>query len=237
MPLSNETGVFYVDIDSLIDTRLNILQSLDSELTKKLVESNQWQERRNFKVTGYPESFFREFYRTRNKGAIAVLSPTLVFDTLIEVMSAFTQDCKFREILVKRKLYVDVSRYDLKETDGKFIEDMISESLNGTVDVEVISYSIDMKWVRENNINTMFMYDGIYWLRKQGLKHRGLKYASPGTVLITPFDDFYFRDMETDTVSPEQAAEQFAVTVSESISLAFVNMEIFSIKIKIENAT
>lgn len=154
-----------VDIDTILDTRLSLLYSLDSGIAKKVVDSKKYHYRKKDNFGNISSDIFNALFRDRNKSLLklATLTP------MCGIIRAHYGDIKLDPINLDAKLspciYLNTHPYNFTLEEMKNIQ-FAMDKLVPNAEVKVIALSnaqLHPDWINGRILN-MYKYDGIDWL-------------------------------------------------------------------------
>ena len=155
----------YLELDSLVDTRLALLYSLSEKTAIEVLPD--YHLRRNDIFGNIPYRLFEELYKLRKKNILEFAIPTKILDILGMMVAEKRGDV--RNIGDKYKLYLNTYPYVLtkeeqdrfSEVITRFIPDLFVECIYET------QYSLTPKFITDKDISDIIMYNGLEWLEKQ----------------------------------------------------------------------
>lgn len=183
--MTKHTGI-YLDLDTIIDTRLNLLYAIDDKLADKVVKSDKWKNRfvDSFEYISY--RVFKNLYKKRNRSLLSTPRVTKV----IELLSELTIKIRHRNINFGQSgnviVYLNIFPYDIDIMEIDMLLNGISQSLPSHVEIKIIKESyITPEWI-SNNVIVVLMYDGLEWIEKNTANKNLIKINLPEVLMITP---------------------------------------------------
>lgn len=155
----------YVDLDSIVDTRLPLLYFLDEELAAKFVIENKYNNRHIDEFEYVTSDIFKSFYRDRNKSLLALATPTNIMSL---IKSYYIETVTNNRILGgdgKITIYLNIYPYELTYDEIVMLEIGLKEAV-GDIIVKVVKMGpeeLTPNWIIER-IHLMIMYSGMEWI-------------------------------------------------------------------------
>lgn len=227
--LENNTKLgIYINLDSLIDTRLSVLHYHSPKIFKQVVKSiDKYQSRLKDEFDYLDTELFKEMYKKRNSEMIKEPIPTFIPEFIKSYVLTCLQE-KSGEIVT---MYLNVYPYKFTDEEKELLKKSIFVIYNKLIDVEILDKpdnDITVKFIHEN-IALMIMYNGINWL-EHNLANKSLRSLNlPDVLMICP-------RLVDKLVVKKTAINDFFLDfekiVHPFIQLLFLTPRIFSIKIK-----
>ena len=182
----------FTDIDTILDTRLLVALTIDFDKAMSELESGKYHERIRDQIAKIPYELFRAFYDKRNKLILQHAAPCKIIGIIRDYFLEAMSDVKTSvEPDTKYLLYLNIHPYDLLEEEIDNLKKYVSLFIPG-VDINIVNFSlkeIKPEWVSDN-IQTMVMYDGLYWCEyfmatKELINHPVLNCAMLAPAVIT----------------------------------------------------
>lgn len=227
--LENNTKLgIYINLDSLIDTRLSIIYYHSPKMFKDIIKNiNSYQSRLKDEFENLDVELFQNMYKKRNSLMIKEPLPTHV----PELIKSYVLTCleeKSSEVIT---LYLNVYPYKFRSEEKELLKKSIFSIYKGLIDVEILDEpdtNISVKFIHEN-IALMIMYNGIKWI-EHNLANKKLRSLNlPDVLMICP--------RLVDKVVVQKTAindffSDFEKIVHPFIHLLFLTPRLFSIKLK-----
>lgn len=222
----------YIDIDSLLDTRLGLLQTIDPELVKRVVVKDAYWHRNHTNWDaltdgGITTEKFDEHWAARTSD---ILPHSMMTDILAPLKSVtLMNEVNILDGIVKDRLALTINIWpynigiDVQEALTQALHHYLMDDLPITyIDNDLTTYTpVDMI----NEFEQAFMFDFHWWLRKHAFALS--KVRAPGFTLILP------RLLEkdpSDLTLEEMKAEifQFQMVLRYYIDIDFIDARCFS---------
>jgi len=156
-----------IDIDTIFDTRLPILYTLDRKLTADIVKAGEYRNRLKNDFRHIPNDIFEAFYKTRTK---AVLEIALQTDALTLIAQYCSEAYANNYIETKDhppvNVYLNIYPYKLHLGEQEILKALIEDFIPADITVIVVNMNnleLTPNWVLDN-VGTIFKYDGLDWL-------------------------------------------------------------------------
>ena len=173
-----------IDLDSILDVRLAILYSLlpksIASVTKKYVE------RKTDLFPPVPYNLFKVYYDRRNKNILNYGIPTNILKIVEEAAIADREH--ITRTMVDNTIFINTYPYKLTENEKKEFSARLLKILP-FVEINYIFKNMEelsTKFIVENEIFTVIMYDGLDWLEKQVALLNIVEDPLLGRTLIVP---------------------------------------------------
>ncbi len=218
----------YIDLDSIIDTRLGLLNSIDSTLAARIY-SNGYQNRHN---DNYPMMHFLEFkerYRSRTPLVLKTPFPTMMLSLVQMQAMELSQENLLKGGDGVVTIYLNFFPYDLDKYEKTIIiNSMLIKMPKRVKIIDVFDESVSLEFV-EDNIHTIIKYDGLEWLNKQIsiTKHSNINIHHVD--LIVPDIISYSNKLK---VERDDILQHTAFTLLPIVNVMFVSVGLFSAIIK-----
>lgn len=177
----------YIDLDSMFDTRLALLYSMNRDIAQKCFMDKSYFKRKkdNFGPISY--DIFMSLYRKRHKGLLQFAVPTNIISMLNEHYCSVYRDVKNYEDTTKPIVYLNTYPYELSITEQSNITLGLSKLIPNIhlLPICVSNAELTPEWVNEN-IRTMFKYDGLDWLEYHIATLDAIKKPMIDVLLISP---------------------------------------------------
>ena len=158
----------YTDVDSLYDTRLEVLKLINMAEVNKIILDGSYHNRIKERYGNIPYDMFYPIWRRRNKRIFAKAMNTLIPVLIQQYHNALYVDELFADVKNDIKLYVNIYPYDLSKVERQMLEVILSIIVPMTkiVTINVPDSELTTHWVAAN-IGTIFKYNFIEWVNKQ----------------------------------------------------------------------
>lgn len=180
----NEKKNVLIDLDSLLDVKLAIFESLVpnqmEEITKKYVD------RKSDLFCNIPYNLFKCIYDKRSKAILNYAIPTNIIGILQSVV--VTDREHITRTLEDNYIYVNSYPYMLTEKECKEFEKRLLFMIpTAKIKFVCLDYEkLSCEFLVNNNIETVIMYDGLDWLEKQVALNNIVGNPLVGRTLILP---------------------------------------------------
>ena len=224
-------SVFYTDLDTIMDTRLATIFTMDQYVAAKLIASG-YNTRTQDVFEGIDFETYHKIYANRDKRILAASVVTKV-PILIREFAEATCVSEHDEINPKiPKLLVNTSPYELDEEEKHAIVKGIAVSTEGKIDIELTNMSIDdlsPDWVHKN-IDMMAMYNYNTWLDRQAELKRFENQTCCETLLFAPRVVLSKEMPDVDLDALFIDLEKF---ISPFVGIRFIDVDTFSAVMRI----
>ena len=224
---NNDKLGIYINLDSLIDTRLSILHYHSPKLFKNIIKDlDGYQARLKDEFDYIDVELFQEMYKKRNSKMIKEPIPTFMPDLIKSYVLTCLEE-KSSKIIT---LHLNVYPYKFSLQEKELLKKSIFKIYKGLIDVEILDkpdYDISVKFIQEN-IALMIMYNGIKWV-EHNLANKKLRSLSlPDVLMICPR---LVDKVEVRKTAINDFFSDFEKIMHPFIQLLFLTPRIFSIKI------
>lgn len=225
---SNSKHDIYTNLDSILDTRLGLIYSLNKKLFASIVKDNlnNYQSRIMDDFNGFDNRLFKELYKKRNNETIKSPIPTYIPHLLKSyIINALEQ--KPDEIIT---LHLNVYPYKLSQEEKKNLHNGIFNIFKGIINVEILDKpeaEVTVKFMHEN-IGLIVMYNGLDWIDHNLSNKNLLSLGLPDILMIVP------RLTNRIVVKKESINDfftDFEKYLHQFVQLLFLSPRLFSIKI------
>lgn len=219
----------YMNLDSLLDTRLSLLFDFDKKLFNDLLKDGDIKYYLN-RITdsfGYIDNdLFKELYKKRDSKTIREPIPTHI----PQLIKSYIAESLVEHPKKRVKLFLNVYPYVLSDNDKIKIRNGIRAIFNGYLDVEIMDVPenlISVKFVYEN-IGLMIMYNGLEWAEYQIATGHLVSLRLPDVMMIAP-KLYTTKIYKNDSV--DKSFTDLEKILHAFIKVTFINVKFFSIKI------
>ncbi len=175
----------YIDLDSLLDTRLGLFMSMSPELAAVIYNNNYVTRiNDNFSLMGYLE--FKERYKNRNKQVLKIPLPTMIIMFLEVHLTFLIQDNTYKGGDGYIDVYLNLYPYEFSTQEKNLIVNGFRSKLPKKVTViPVFDENPQVSFIKEK-IHTLVLYNGLDWV-EHNVKHNKLQMGEINHVeLIIP---------------------------------------------------
>ena len=237
--MSEQNTKIYIDLDSLLDTRMGLLASLDVDKAVDVLNSD-YHKRFIDKFPGISASEFKELYSKRTADILPFSLITETFEIIhTTVKEAVIENMKGGQNL-GHPLTVNIFPYELEPDEIEEMRDVIFQLNHGCSDVELISMSNDdltPEFIKKNYC-MVIKYDFADWLHIQ--QNNLVSKPIPAVIFIAP--SLYYdcepseekiAEFKRDNLNPFKTME---LSIAPLIGLKIIDTSVFSISKKMLNA-
>lgn len=179
----------YISLDSILDTRLPIFMGIDNNIIDKVDLHKNYQLRKKNVLGWISEDIFSIFYAYRNKEILKFSTVTGIHIYLKDIIDKMVTNHAERDSFTSTNMYVNTYPYVLTNDEITNLLYMVS-SYYPNINIEVIHLNpfteVTTKWIRENDIATVVMWDGLEWIESQHVLGYTTSYPILGTSLVVP---------------------------------------------------
>ena len=217
----------YTDLDSLMDTRLSTLYSLNENSVTDVLTTGKYFKRVNNKFPYVNFDTFMETYRNRDKHiykeALATPVLTMIKEWVISIKENEISGPEIKEPVV----VVNVYPYKFTEEELFYIQKGLYLSLGSIADVEFVDYPIEEltpTWFKDRDVDLIVMYDYVNWIESMSINGTFSRDSCPHITMFGPAISFLSNDP-----TPEEMAK--AIETMESLAAPFVNLRLLPIDV------
>ena len=230
-----QTKNFYVDLDSIFDIRLNVIERIDPQAPARLI-ANKYHKRQADYFEGIDPETFRALYDEYSFENLQGCVKTNIFQFLADTCFDVIKETIALEIDLndRPKLEINVWPYELTEQEQRILRALAFAELGGKIEVLVVN--IDLKDMApqqcQNRYFFMVMYHYYRWINAQA--DALAKAFYPTLVLVGPqiiFErdpavDDELHDLLESGINPLAVLE---AGIAPRITLRLISPEVFSI--------
>jgi hypothetical protein len=222
----------YVELDTLLDTRLGTIAKINPEIAE-LLANTDYQTRKEDKFEGVDSEAFKLAYSTRDEETLELSVVTNMIEFLSSMTVNLTEQGIVRPYHDGAKVVVNYYPYILSVEVRDELVAVISKWLNGLVPVEVVYITpaeLTIGYCKEC-FSIMIMYDYLSWMNA-----RSEEFITQRIDSITLYGPaIYFNDMPdtkelekvtTEVMHPLKAMEFLA---SPLVGLRLIDISFFSV--------
>lgn len=184
---SLEANIIYVDIDSILDTRLGTLASLKEEYAVNAL-LNGYTDRDRDEFNDVPYEIFSKAYEKRDVNTLMLSTFTDVFVLLDSCIKSTFETAATNPNTKPLQIQVNVYPYELTEEEMSEISIAVWSRLREMVDVSVVNIndaSLTPEYCKET-YSMMIRYDYQSWLKIHHDSHAFEKTKIPEISIIAP---------------------------------------------------
>ena len=226
-------STFFVELDTLLDTRLSVIARLGDDVLKNVL-LNGYHTRKIDKFKGVDDNYFKEAYANRDK--------SLLKDTIITPVGPMVKEYVVKTLSrvgltpynFKPRVIVNVFPYKLLDKEIQVIKTAVVSMTNKLSDVEVVymNYEEITPTFLKANVSIFSMYSYSDWLNIHGLNGNLKKKTIPEISLLGP--RIYFLESQTYEDSAISAIEELVAPV---VNLNLLPIVTFSCAIRQDIST
>jgi len=225
----------YIDLDSLLDTRLSTIASIDPELAEELSVSESYKKRTSDTFGKIPNDVFKEAYSNRDE---VILSNSMMTNIMTVVAGFVTELSKqavtqpFHDGVV---VEVNTYPYTLDDEEREELAFVLDKWLFGLADIDIVRRPIEelLPSYCKFNYCMMVMYDHETWMNMHADKFmcKGGSYLSdmflfaPALYAVQPSAE---EDAEISALF-ESTFQGFEMLASPLVKLQLIDVKYFSI--------
>lgn len=218
----------YVDLDSLLDTRLGTIAKLDTEVLQETLLDLDYYTRRENIFKGIDKEVFDKAYAERDLETLSLSPATLMCRELGKLVVDIVTESHTQPTRGKVRVTVNVYPYSLSDEDKEMVQNCVTYYTGETVDVDVVSLFPELvtPQMLKDTYSLVIMYDYGDWLEKQSLNFA--KQQVPDVTLLAPM--VYFQNKPTEEDLKEFASEDEPFQVVEMLAKALISLELIDVR-------
>ena len=169
----------YTDVDSLYDTRFEIIRLINPYEANKIIMDGSYHNRKVERYGNIPYEMFYPVWRLRGKKVFTAANNTYIPMLIYQYYTALYVDELYSEVRDDLILFVNVYPYDLSIVERELLEAIIGRMIP-KCKIQTISVpdsELTMEWIVAN-VGVMFKYNYIEWMAYQltnGVYNVGMK--------------------------------------------------------------
>ena len=222
----------YVDLDSLYDTRLAIIEAIDLNYSKYLLATT-WNTRVEDKFPFIDDEAYKLLWKNRESDLLETALPTGIFDIIFNFFESSIRRQDASPYNSSMNIFVNIWPYKLtKYKASQYLKNILALQEN-SANVAIINTNpnnITAKWCREN-LSCICMYDYQDWLESNTNDDEGFKkYTIPDVDFYVPALYFNKRMEEAEELdyirrhgSPFRALEKLCKPIISLVALPISN--------------
>lgn len=215
----------YTDLDSLYDTKLTLLNMIDSRLAIEYIY-------REYDLTDQVlylnNNVFNSIYKDRDKRVLLGSKQTSVIDLIRQIVSDIDIKSKLNNIVRgELKLVINIHPYILNNDECNNIKEFLMKyilHLNEVIIIDKEEIPNDLL----HKLNIMIRRDGLDWFFNNKLKTPG--FSMPNLKMIVP-DSMYEKYIKNTDVDRDKLKEYLETISMQDITLEFIEDELFKFKL------
>ena len=232
MDNGNIVNGVYVELDTLVDSRLSLLYDIDKDNIGRVIKEGKYYNRYLDQFGYISVRLFRTLYSMRNSNVLNNHMPTeipnLINDFIME-SNQTTLDYNFKRPV---KIFINSFPYNLSEESKEMLIMGTTNAMFNEVKVEIINKpnsDITPEFINEH-IGLAIMYDALSWLDTHLSNGNLIKLNIPDVTFMTP--SLIHRRMIIAETDMSTMFKDIQDKMSVFINLIFIPSKIFSFKIK-----
>lgn len=185
---TDQKSTILVELDSILDTRLGTLSTIDASLVPPLLVQHGYHERMVDTFEGYDTQTFKERYKNRDAKVLSLSGITPMIDMASNFVKKTLDQTLQTPFHRNPKIELNIYPYTLTDAEVQLILGAVVTKTNKQCDVEVVSYSheeLNPVFVRQH-YSMMMMYDYQLWLETHAKNGLWKKYSCPTVLLFCP---------------------------------------------------
>jgi hypothetical protein len=176
----------YIEIDSLLDTRLSLISLLSPKLAHELITGDYYVSRDEDKFSFISSKIFSKLYAERDARVLKVPRPTGMRDVIISYLLEQKKESMMLESRESIVLFINVKPYIISAYEKGILLTGFKAMLPRDIDIKIIDEDVTPEFMMQNDIITMFMYEGLAWLNREQVAGRLKPYQLTDKVLFVP---------------------------------------------------
>lgn len=218
----------YIDLDSLLDTRVGVVAVNYPEAAKQLMQDAYWL-RDSDDFSGLTEGSvthaqFREWWRKRDKVCLHAARPTNLIHILEQLSEAMVSSQVNLPFVAATQYLINYWPYQLDEAEVAAFQQACEIITGNVVEVEMINLPperLTPQWIKRE-VSLMIMYD--YWTWMEAQKDNFLITAIPEVSLLVPAIS-HNQIITAEDRTLEQYGEVDPFAISEMVMSVYVSVQ------------
>lgn len=172
-----EYRAVFTDLDSLLDTRIATLLLLKPELANKLIETGEYllREMDTFEFENEIVTLraFDYFYKLRKAKLLTMAPPTNIIKIATKVILDYNLSADMKNPNNHFKILVNTYPYKLGMVDSAILMGKLTGLIGNIADINMVYLEpneISIDYFKDNNVNTVILYDGYETISRAILK-------------------------------------------------------------------
>lgn len=223
----------YIDIDSLLDTRITIMKELLPKFTEDYLKDQEelyfYRNNNSFKYKSYtvPDTLFMELYKYRSKLVLKNSKPTVLAHLMLNVLDEVFKNIEVHDSHDKPALIVNTYPYKLTDEEQALFQLFLYNFIPSVIPIEMIYKSIPEltpEFFKEKSVIDIYMYNGYRWLEYIISNMSFVNSHMLNRTLFLP--KFFSNSLKTDDNTGD-LYEMFTVSYSKIIKLEFLELSAY----------
>lgn len=221
----------YIDLDSLLDTRVGVVAVNDSEAATMLMQEPYWlRESDDFaeltqgRVT---HALFRQWWQARDKQALVAARPTNIIRILEELSEALVTSQVNLPFVARVKYLVNYWPYQLDELEIQAIQQACEILTGNVVEVKMIQMTpqqLTPQWIKRE-VSLLVLYD--YWIWMDAQRENFASSPIPEVNLLAPAIS-HAHVMTQEDRMVENFGEVNPFAISELLMSVYITVQLIS---------
>ena len=227
------TKGFYIDLDSLYDTRLATLELIDPELAFRALE-NDYLKREDNNFPLVDKNLFDELYAGRDLEVLERALPTKALEIIQSFIRAAERENMESPRVGPIEIYINVWPYKVTKSVAQEMTKTLFETMARSADIHLINMSPEQVTPAffQKNISAALMYDYGPWLDAHSKNDNFRKNQIPDVSLFVPTLYFVGKPSEAQLREFERNGpgvfKLIEIGASQLVGLEFVDNEYFN---------
>lgn len=224
---------FYIDLDTLYDTRLATLELIDPEVAFYVLENGYHKRQDNdFPLVG--KELFENLYATRDLEVLEKAMPTKALEIIQSFIRAAERDNMESPRVGPIEIYINVYPFKVSKTVAQEMTKTLFETMARTADIHLINMSPEKVTPAffQKSISVALMYDYGPWLDVHSKNDNFRKNQIPDVSLFVPSLYFVGKPSEAELREFERTGPNvfklIEIGASQIVGLEFVDNEYFN---------
>ena len=227
----------YIDLDTLLDTRIGTLFRLNPDVAISTIDSSDYYSRLTDEFKDIDIDEYRSLYEKRDIDTLKHSTITNILFILKEFIADTLKSVIDHPVYERIVLYVNTHPYEISNRDTNELIDVLQQHTFNSCEISIINKplkDIDCLWVH-TNVSHLFIYHYNEWLNLRGkeLAHKGLPYTSLYCPRIYPSHiPTEEENKEFNEIKGDMEMDQFSFFVElykYMIQINFLPIDLFSI--------
>lgn len=179
---------FFIDIDSILDTRFSVLYALNQNKAIELITNGEYGKRKKDVFDNISSDIFLPMYRKRTKYMLSVATMTKSIKLVTEFLIESVSEIKNIENGLHSYLYINTYPYNLNKTEQDNISKLLLNILPTFVEIKYVDMSFEEltpEWL-SGNVNNIMLYNGLEWIEFHTSNNNLLRRPLIDTYLYIP---------------------------------------------------
>lgn len=164
-------SIFFMDLDSIFDTRLGLLSIMFPNLATAVVHDksyfNRTSDKFEFDGVVITHDFIKPYYDRRNKNLLKCSGITLIPYIIANEVVRHKTTIDNGECLDPCKIFINTYPYKLLDEEKNNVKTVFYQYLNEEIDFEFVymhNKDITVDFIKDTGIDLILKYDGLSWI-------------------------------------------------------------------------